>query len=81
MGTLTSDCQSLRDIQLSDKTSRVVAIYDTAEPENPAHAEIFQTEHVIEDADRLELRAEIYRRFDNGVLTIPSAYRSGALCC
>jgi IMP cyclohydrolase len=79
MGTLASDCRSLRGIQLSDKTNRVVAVYDTAERENPAHAEIFQTEHVIDDADRLELRAEIYKRFGNGALIIPSAYRSGAL--
>lgn len=79
MGTLASDCQSLRDIQLSDKTTRVVAVYDTAERENPAHAEIFQTEYVIDDADRVELRVEIYKRFGNGALIVPSAYRNGAL--
>lgn len=79
-GTLVSTCQSLREIQLSDKTIRTVAVYDTAEPGNPAHAEIFQTEHVIDDADRIELRAEVLKCFSNGNLTEPTAYRANALC-
>lgn len=79
IGTLASNCKSIREIQLSDKAIRILAVYDTAEDGNPAHAEIFQTEHIIEEVDRPELRAEILRSFGNGVLTEPSAYRSGAL--
>ncbi len=56
VGTMSSGVQTLRDIRLNGSPNRVLAIYDTAERENIAHAEIFQTEYVIEDGDRLELR-------------------------
>jgi hypothetical protein len=79
MGTLACDSKSVRDIQLNDKPHRVLAIYDTAEQQNEAHAEIFQTEYVIEDSDRLELRADLLKRFNNGILTQPATYRAGAL--
>lgn len=79
VGTLASNCQSIRQIKLSDGIARVFAVYDTAEPGNQAHAEIFQTEHVLEDGDRIEQRAELFKRFGHGVLTDPSNYRSGAL--
>ena len=79
MGTLESSCKSIREIQLRDKAIRVLAVYDTAENGNPAHAEIFQTEHVVDEIDRPELRFEMLKSFSNGVLTEPGAYRAGAL--
>lgn len=81
MGTLACDSKLIRGIQLNDMPHRIMAVYDTAEEQNEAHAEIFQTEYVIEDSDRIEARAELLKRFDNGILTQPPAYRAGALCC
>lgn len=57
----------------------MAAVYDTAEPKNQAHAEIFQTEHVIDDADKLELKFELFTKFSNGHLTKPDSYRGGDL--
>lgn len=79
LGTLACASQAVRSVVLGDKPNRVLAIYDTAEPTNQAHAEIFQTEHVIDESDQIELRKELLQRFCNGVLTIPASYRSGAL--
>ncbi len=79
MGTLTSFTKTVREINPNNSENRVIAVYDTAEPNNLAHAELFQTEHVIEDADSIELRAELLKNFSNGILTKPTEYREGQL--
>jgi hypothetical protein len=79
MGTLTCSSNTVREISLNNSTNRMIAVYDTAEPKNQAHAEIFQTEYVIDEADSLELRAELLKKFSNGQLTKPGAYRNGIL--
>lgn len=79
MGTHTSSSKTVREISLNNSANRMLAVYDTAEPKNQAHAEIFQTEYVIDEADAIELRAELLRKFSNGILSKPAAYRNGIL--
>lgn len=76
-GTLTASCEALRGIQLNGRAKRVLCVYDMAEEHNPAHGEIHQSQYVIEEADRPELRAEIFKLFNEGVHTQPKDYRGG----
>lgn len=79
VGTLNCTSDSIKAFSLNDSSNRAVGVYDTAECENPAHAEIFKTEYVIEEADSLEVKRELLRKFNSGVLTKPTKYRSGHL--
>ena len=79
VGTLPGNCGALRLVQLDGKAQRALAVYDTAEPANQAHAEIFQTEYVIEESDRAEVRAALFKIFNNGILIAPESYRGGEL--
>lgn len=76
-GTLTASCEGLRRIQLNGQAKRVLCVYDMAEEHNPAHAEIHQSQYVIEEADMPELRREIFKLFNEGVHTQPRDYRGG----
>lgn len=50
-----------------------------AEEHNPAHGEIHQAQYVVEEADLPELRAEIFKLFNEGVHTHPKDYRGGLI--
>jgi hypothetical protein len=78
-GTVSGSCADLRRVMVTNSTNRSLAVYDTAEQENPSHAEVFQTQYVIDDADKLELRREIMKVFGDGKITLPASYRSGSL--
>ena len=79
MGTLDCNSALVKSLVLHDSPNRVVGVYDTAEENNPAHAEIFRTEHVITDADALEVKRELLKKFNGGVLTKPQSFRKGHL--
>lgn len=79
MGTLNCDLAAIKELTLNESAHRAVGVYDTAEFENPAHAEIFKTEYVIEEADALEVKRGLLKKFNNGVLTTPTQYMSGDL--
>jgi hypothetical protein len=76
-GTLTANCKALRGIQLNGQAKRVLCVYDMAEEKNPSHGEIHQSQYVIEEADQPELRAEIFKLFNEGVHIQPKDYRGG----
>lgn len=57
--------------------NRSVCVFDTAERTNPAHAELFQTQYVIDEADQLELRRGLIASFSD--CFTPSDFRSGAV--
>lgn len=78
VGVLTSPCQNVRGIRV-ETDARGVCVYDTAEPGNPAHAEMCQTQYVIGDADRLELRNKLLAAFGDGVVIKPQEYRTGTV--
>jgi hypothetical protein len=79
-GVLSANCNTVRSIRApSSPDDRATCVYDTGEPENPAHAEIFQTTH-IKEADELELRKDLLMSvFQNGLFTKREEYRGGAI--
>lgn len=77
IGVLTGTAQDVRSIGIGNTGNRAVCVYDTAEKANTAHAEIFQTQYVIEDADKVELRANLFQAFGSGLIHNPDKYRSG----
>ena len=79
IGTFASSCSAIRSLTVATSDRRAVAVYDTAEPENPAHAELFQTQYVIDEADKIELRAELLKAFGGGAIGMPDAYRDGVV--
>lgn len=78
-GALIAKCSELRGIFVKSNNSRAVCIYDTAEKENPAHAEISQAQIAMSEEDITELRHDIFVAFGNGVPTLPTAYRQSAI--
>ena len=79
IGTVTSACAALRALTVAASDQRAVAVYDTAEAENSAHAELFQTQYVIDEADKIELRANLHKAFGGGAIGRPDEYRDGAV--
>lgn len=78
-GVLLASCDVIRAIKLHDSINRSLCVYDTAEKDNPAHAEIGQSQYVIEEADSNELRYELLKAFNEGVLTDSVLYKNGAI--
>lgn len=79
VGVLTGPCQNVRAIKVAETDDRGVCVYDTAEPRNPAHAEMCQTQYVVDEADRVELRKKLFEAFGGGVVIEPLQYRAGAV--
>lgn len=79
-GVLFGKCHDIRSISANEAHRRAVCVYDTANADNPAHAELCQTQYVIDEADEVELRANLFVAFgDNGALVSPRQYRNGAV--
>lgn len=76
-GILIADCCAVRDILTKNTTQRAACIYDTAERGNPSHAEICQTQHVVDEDDKVELRHDLLMAFGNQVIVPPQHYRNG----
>jgi len=77
-GLLLAECKTIRGIFTNNSTKRAVCVYDTAERENPAHAEICQT-HYIEEDDEAELRHDLFVAFGNREIISPEEYRGGVV--
>lgn len=78
--TLVADCASLRSITLPGQSVRSMCVYDTAEKDNPAHGEFFQSQsHKLGPEDILELRHELFRVFDIENPIKPASYRGGRI--
>ena len=78
-GVAQAKSGDIRKIIITNTNKRDLCIYDTAEINNPAHAEICKTNYVIDEADKLELRSHIFRVFGDSSVIPPNAYRSGAV--
>ena len=76
-GVLSATCQSVRDIKIAGKEFRTLCVFDTSNKHNPAHAELCHSQHVIEEADRLEVRRHLFAAFGSGAYVTPANYRSG----
>lgn len=75
-GVLFGQCHNIRSIMADEADHRAVCVYDTANPGNPAHAELCQTQH-IDEADENELRHDLFVAFGSGVIIAPLQYRNG----
>lgn len=79
-GLFRARCSDVRRIENSTYPGRRAAcVYDTATPENPAHAEICATRFALSEADPAEVRAELFRVFDADHMILPRDYRGGRL--
>lgn len=75
LGVLVANVADLRSLKVGETGNRSVCAYDTAEKTNPAHAELFQSQYVVEEADEPELRTKLFQAFGRGVLIAPNQYR------
>lgn len=78
-GLLLAECSTVRKILTNNASRRAVCVYDTAEKNNPAHGEICQTHHVIDEDDKVELRHDLLAAFGNEVIVQPAQYRNGSV--
>lgn len=72
---VTAPCKKIRALMQDASISRSVCVFDTAERVNPAHAELFQTQYVINEADQLELHKRLLDSFSDS--STPSSFRNG----
>ena len=80
LGVVAANCDAVRNLLLPDEQARLraVCVYDTAERDNPAHAEMCQTRH-IQEADAIELRRQLFAIFGDGPIIGRQAYKHGAV--
>lgn len=78
-GVLHGQCGNIRNILSADTERREVCVYDTANSENPAHGELFQSQYVIDEADQVELRRKLFTAFGEGNMVSPLQYRDGTV--
>jgi hypothetical protein len=78
-GVLIASYQDLRDIRAASDPGQLICVYDTAEQDNPAHAEFGWSRTPLEEADPNEIRAGLMRAFGNAALITPGQYRGGAV--
>ena len=78
-GVLLGRCGDVRAIKADSGGHRTVCAYDTADDNNVAHGELCQTQYVIEEADRIELRHDLLEVFDNGKIISPLEYKNGEI--
>lgn len=74
-GVLIANCGDLRNIKIDSNKERAFCVYDTAEKNNPAHAEFGQSQSMLE-ADIAELRHELFSVFSSGKKILPKDYRN-----
>jgi hypothetical protein len=77
LGVAAAGCSDVRGIEIDSRARQVVCVLDTALKNNPAHAEICHNQYVVEEADRVELRAGLMAAFGGGVYSKPADYRAG----
>lgn len=79
IGVLFANCKAVRDIRIESEIERALCVYDTAELDNPAHAEMFSARSASMEADNGELRFHLRVAFNNGMILPAPAYRDRAV--
>lgn len=79
IGTLNGSCVEVRNITTEFQANRACAVYDTAEAGNQSHAELCQTEYVLDEADQNHLRYELMKAFGGGTIIPPSRLLDGSV--
>lgn len=78
-GVVTAKCAEVRGITINDGGNRSVCVYDTGEKKNPAHAELFKSQFVVEEADGPELRVKLFKAFKCQRVQQPSEFMGGVV--
>lgn len=77
-GVVVAQTDEIRAIRLDGAPSaRAICVYDTAEPQNPAHGELCATTVALDDGSANELRAELMRVFNASTVIAPASIRNG----
>lgn len=63
LGYVQAPCDAIRAILHSAEQVRLFCVYDSATDNNPSHVEVCASHRIIEEADRLEARAELRKAF------------------
>lgn len=79
LSVASAKCADVRALRFSKCNERSVAVYDTAIPENAAHAELMQTEHGLDESDDIETRRQLLTLFTGSPAQTRSEYRQGLL--
>ena len=78
LGSVNASAREIRNLCL-ERGDRAICLYDTAEADNHAHAEMFYS-RAIEEADAAELRNDLYSIFGKGAITKKAdEYRGGSV--
>jgi hypothetical protein len=78
-GVVFGNAQAVRAIATTEPPGRAVCIFDTALKNNTAHAELCQSQYVIDAADQGELRHKLMVAFGEGRVTPSDRYRNGTV--
>lgn len=76
-GVVSTGCATVKGF-LTDDKRRLLCVYDTAEPSNPAHAEMGRGSD-FEEGDEQELRKLLWDAFQCSAPVRPQHYRDGAV--
>jgi len=76
VGVLSAKTGTIRSLKVGETAHRAICAYDTGNENNPAHGELCQSQYVIEEADRNELRANLFFSFGEGAIIAPKQYRN-----
>ena len=79
-GVVNAPAEDVRLARSQKSGSRLYWIYDTAEHDNPAHAEIGRASNDLTEEDAQEVRFDLMKIFSSkAMLVLPAQYRSGSL--
>jgi hypothetical protein len=79
LGYVRAPVEAIRALRWPDKPKdQAFCVYDTAEPDNSAHAEIGLA-YVIEEADQVEFRKLLISAFGNGQIHNRQTLKEGAV--
>lgn len=77
LGVVVASVDELRACRISGGSEVAFGIYDSAEKNNPAHAEIAATRYAIEDPDRMEAQKHLLDCFGSGKLIPRESFFDG----
>lgn len=79
LGVVSAQCGRVRKLVIEEKQGKLFCVYDTAEAQNPSHAEIFQTKYAVDEGNENEIRRILMDLFHSERPVDPSTYESGAI--
>lgn len=78
-GVVSAETGTIRSLKVGETPHRAVCAYDTGEQHNPAHGELCQSQYVIDEADQIELRTNLFFSFVAQAVVTPRQYRNAEI--